>query len=395
MALDQEKFNIQEIADKWVLGSITETEKEFFDVWYQSFNDEQAVIAGSKYQAEALLKQKILQHIQSRVKSQQRPLEKKLHYNYRLMAAVVAIAILSVAGWFYHDHQRSTIEFKIAGLTKDNDVVPGKNVVLLTLSDGKHIALTGANNGIIAAQKGSNLVKTGAGTLVYENANEDQVRKADHVAGDAYNTISTPAGTTYQVSLPDGTKVWLNAASSLTYPTAFYGAQRQVELQGEAYFEVAKNKEKPFLVIGGGQQVKVLGTHFNINSYTGEGAIETTLLEGAVALSQVNKANMSIILKPGQQASLQQQHFQISEADIGQTMAWKDGLFLFENADLATVMRQIARWYDLEIVYQGAIPKSTFDGKISRKLKLSKVLEVFKYYKMNFRIEGKKLTVIP
>lgn len=400
MALDQKKYNIQELADKWVLGTITKAEQEYFDTWYASFNDEEAVIAHPEYQAETLLKQNILQHIQSNIQSRQKPLTRKLFYNYRLMAAVLAVAMLAVAWWFYRNDHSTAAEFKIAGLTLDNDAVPGKHTAFLTLSNGSRIALTTAANGTIAQQKGSTIVKTATGILVYEKVNTSQDGKAGQAATAAYNTITTPAGTTYQVNLPDGTKVWLNAASSLTYPTAFYGAQRRVVLHGEAYFEVAKNKEQPFLVTGAGQQVKVLGTQFNINNYSEEGVTATTLVEGQIALSQVNKTSPELILKPGEQAVFsptdsKQAHFRISKADVDQTIAWKNGLFIFENADLPSVMRQIARWYDLEIAYQGAIPKSTFDGKISRKLKLSKVLEVFKYYKLNFRIEGKKLTVIP
>jgi len=209
----------------------------------------------------------------------------------------------------------------------------------------------------------------------------------------AFNTISTPKGGIYQVNLPDGTKVWLNAASSIKFPTTFAQlSQRKVELEGEAYFEVAKNKKVPFVVSTSGQQVQVLGTHFNISSYSDEGELKTTLLEGSVKVVAAN----TIVLKPGQQSNLKRNGsggLKVSTANIAQVMAWKNGFFHFEKENLHEVMRQLSRWYDIEVIYEVDRHDDEFMGDIPRGIKLSEALKILSFEGTQFRIEGRKLIV--
>jgi ferric-dicitrate binding protein FerR (iron transport regulator) len=192
--------------------------------------------------------------------------------------------------------------------------------------------------------------------------------------------------------LPDGSKVWLNAESSLRFPTAFTGNQREVTLTGEAYFEVAKNKEKPFRVEVDGMSINVLGTHFNVNAYLDENNIRTSLLEGSV---KIIKGNLSELLKPGYQAVLnkKQDKIRITDADMDGVMAWKNGLFQFDGADINTIMHEIGRWYNVEIVYSGKVPARTFEGKISRNAELSEVLRILELSKVKFSVVGRKIIV--
>jgi ferric-dicitrate binding protein FerR (iron transport regulator) len=206
--------------------------------------------------------------------------------------------------------------------------------------------------------------------------------------------MSTPRGGQYALKLPDGTQVWLNSASSITYPTAFTGNERTVSITGEAYFEVMNDKSKPFHVMVNDMDVLVLGTHFNINSYQEERAVRTTLLEGSVKISQ--GASTGVILTPGQQAKVEQQQIKvINGADLEQVMAWKNGLFNFNKLSLEEIIRQLSRWYDVDVVYQGTIAPKKFGGEIERDLNLLEVLDVLKEAGVHFSIEGKRLIVMP
>jgi ferric-dicitrate binding protein FerR (iron transport regulator) len=231
------------------------------------------------------------------------------------------------------------------------------------------------------------------GQLEYKQGNAE--------AAVAYNTLSTPAGGQFQIKLPDGSRVWLNAASSITYPTAFTGNDRRVSITGEGYFEVTKDARKPFKVTilsaAGEQQrsteIEVLGTHFNINAYDDEAVVKTSLLEGKVKV--VNNKAETAILKPGQQAQVSSQGaMQVKEdADMEEVVAWKNGEFLFQRADIGTLMRQVARWYDIEVNYPNGKPKDKFTGKIGRNVNLSQLLEILKYSEVRFELKGRTLVV--
>lgn len=295
------------------------------------------------------------------------------------IAAIASIILVVAAGLLYVNHTQITENLKLA---KNNEIQPGSNKAVLTLADGKQIVLNGAKNGELAIEKDALIKKTADGQLMYEgnSGNKSTV---------LYNHISTPRGGQYTIMLSDGTKVILNAASSLKYPTTFNGSERTVELTGEGYFEVAHNKSKPFKVLSDGQTVEVLGTHFNINAYTDEPNIKTTLVEGSVNVN-------GMIIKPNQQAVLGvSRQIVVKQVDASAAIAWKDGLFKFDHTDIKTSMRQIARWYDVEVVYEGEVKNEQFYGKIERSYTLSEVLKVLELSNIHFKIDGRKIIVTP
>lgn len=305
---------------------------------------------------------------------------KKLWLSISIAASVLIACTLGGYFYFFPEHPASQ---HLPVLAKD--IVPGKNAATLILANGKKIALDEVHNGELAREAGVVITKTGDGQLIYE------VKDQGDATGFQTNTLKTARGETYQIQLPDGTRVWINAASSLTYPASFAALKtRTVTLNGEAYFEVSKDASHPFIVKTAQQNLVVLGTHFNVNSYTDEGQTLTTLLEGSV------KINEQTLLKPGEQAQLSANgNMRVGKANIAEAIGWKNGFFLFEEDDLPTVMRQISRWYDMDVKYEGKIPKASFDGKVYRNLNLSKVLEVLKYADVRFRIEGKTIVIMP
>jgi transmembrane sensor len=273
-----------------------------------------------------------------------------------------------------------------------NDAMPGKDGAILTLSDGTQIVLDSLGNGIIAKQ-GKTAVMLKDGRLMY-----DQTDKRLRQIGDiAYNTMTTPKGRQYQLVLSDGTRIWLNAASSVKYPTVFTGTERQVEVTGEVYFEVAKNAKMPFKVnIGHSAEVEVLGTHFNINAYANEANIKTTLLEGSVKIKANNQIKM---LEPGQQVQVNRTAGSMNlvrDVEVAKVVAWKNGAFSFSNADLPAVMRELERWYNVNVTYAGAVPTGRFSGEIGRGLALSEVLKLLTETRIRYRIEdGGNIIVLP
>jgi transmembrane sensor len=317
---------------------------------------------------------------------------------FRYAAAALFLVATGSYLWF-----RSNREQPVAGTYKQlpTDIESGKTGAVLTLADGTLVVLDNLKNGVIAAQNGAQAVLNN-GQLTYDVTGNSDGKMA-------YNTMSTPKGRQFHVTLPDGTKVWLNAASSIRYPTAFVGKERTVEVTGEAYFEVTKDKTKPFFVMAVDQaQIEVLGTSFNINAYTDEAAIKATLLEGSVrvtrqgdnAVGRGSKAGGSVLLKPGQQAQITETNGQrptvVNLADIDKVVAWKSGVFNFDGVDFAEAMRQLSRWYDLEVVYEGGVPNIHFFGEINRDLSLAGLVKWLEGAKVHFRIEkGNRLVVLP
>lgn len=267
-----------------------------------------------------------------------------------------------------------------------NDVDPGGNKATLTLADGSVILLDDAKNGILAQQGASKVIKLD-GKLLYDLTAIDTRQIV-------YNTITTPRGGQYQLELPDGSVVWLNATSSIRFPTSFVEMERRVEITGEAYFEVAKNANKPFVVSVNGSEIQVLGTHFNINAYSDEEIMKTTLLEGSIKFVS---ANDNHILQPGQQSQLTKGGAVkvLNKVDVDEVVAWKNGLFSFENAGIEAIMRQLSRWYDVEVDYRGR-PDDLFIAEMNRNIKLSDALKALELTgKVSFEIEGKKIIVMP
>lgn len=292
----------------------------------------------------------------------------------RWWAAAAVLLLLSTGTYIWVNKSSSTQNITVLA----NDVPPGSNKAVLTLSDGTAVKLDSTGNKVIS--KG--IRQTGA-QLQYD---------ADLAI--SYNTLTTPRGGQFQLTLPDGTKAWLNAASSIHYPTAFNGKERRVEISGEVYFEVAKNEKMPFYVKSGIQEIEVLGTHFNINAYTDENAISTSLLEGSIRVNYTG--HTSVIVKPGQQTQLTDHIKVIDDADMDQAIAWKNGVFAFNQADIPTVMRQLSRWYNVEVEYAGAIPKRAFTGEIARELTLAQVLKGLTKTRVNYKIEGgNRIIILP
>ena len=314
-----------------------------------------------------------------------KPAVHRVHFLYKWRwTAAAAIALLIVGAYFWlrpAPHQ----EMAVAPVT---DVRPGSNKATLTLADGSDVTLDSAGHQLI--QQGSTAIHEQNGLLKYD--------VQGNTAAIAYNTLATPRGGQFRVTLPDGTGVWLNTASSLRYPTVFAGKERKVEVTGEAYFEVAKDAGKPFIVkVNDQTEIQVLGTHFNVNAYSDEATINTTLLEGAVSVNAYQHAQKLI---SGQQAQVNTAASSIRLADnvnTGQAIAWKNGIFDFNQADIKTVMRQIGRWYDVEIVYEkGAETQEQFVGEMQRSLSLTQVLKGLENMGLKFRIEnGKRLIVMP
>ncbi|WP_343702862.1 FecR domain-containing protein [Chitinophaga sp.] len=265
------------------------------------------------------------------------------------------------------------------------DVAPGGNKATLTLADGSTLTLDSAGHRVINSQ--DTRITQQNGQLLY---GEDAATPALQ-----YHKLSTPRGGQFKVTLPDGTRVWLNSASSLRYPTAFTGKERTVELEGQGYFEVAQNAAQPFKVMVQGMEVQVLGTHFDVMAYGDEATINTTLLQGAVKV----KAGENVrLLQPEQEAVLDRQSRRVTvqQADVKKVMAWKNGLFVFNNMALPAILREVARWYDVDIVYQATPSSELYGGGISRNLHLSNVLHLLEASGYNhFRIEGKKIVVLP
>ena len=407
--MDQQQQRYFELAARLMDGTITDAERQEYAEWLQAAGqDGKALeIPGDFVQDRQVHEERMLKAITKKIdwaddkridSADRRPMVHRVHFLRRSgWWAAAAVLILLVAGGIYMIRPRaSSVPVVAASVT--NDVRPGKNGALLTLSDGRQVLLDSLNNGVVAVQADV-AVKLKDGKLLYDKTNGAGPGNAGDGRGNAgqiaYNTMSTPRGRQFQLVLPDGTKVWLNAASSLRYPTSFTGNDRRVEINGEAYFEVAKDVQRPFrVVINEETEVEVLGTDFNVNAYKDEPAIATTLLEGAVRVVSKKKAQL---LSPGQQVQVKSGGLKlIKDADVAQATAWKNGSFSFVNADLPTVMRQVARWYNVDVEYKGAIPAGEFNGKIGNSLTLDQLLKGLAKTRINYRIEsGNKILILP
>jgi transmembrane sensor len=381
----------QDLATKWLNKTITPAEEKEFAEWYNSNQDAPLNIPADFALDEDAHKARIYSKINEAIKSS--PKTKRIFPLYlRYAAAAVVLALVSVTAFrMLHKIKREQLATINAKKHLKNDVLPGSSKAVLTLSNGSQIVLNNAKNGILASQGKTLLNKSNGNVLVYEapktTANAPQKIE--------YNTISTPKGGQFQIILPDGSKALLNAASSIRFPTLFTGSERKVTITGEVYFEVTKNKAMPFRVISGRQTVEVLGTHFDVSAYTDESHIKTTLAEGSV---KIYTGGNTALLKPNQQACIANtgnEPIKIKEVDTEEALAWTNGVFEFESADIALIMRQAARWYDVSIDYAGQLPAKRFTGSISRNVNLSELLNMLKYTGVNFKIQDKTIVVTP
>jgi len=391
MALKYNKKYLEKLAKKILDGKATEAEKTFLQEYYQAFDKGPGISGELSDQQINFLKDEIKASLAAHLDVS----GKKVVPLYRQTALRIAVAAsiifcLSIGGYFILNRPQPQPIAK----NKTNDLAPGGNKAILTLAGGRQISLTDAKLGLLASQGSTIINKTADGEIVY-NTHSGLLS----AGGETYNTITTPRAGKWEVTLPDGSKVWLDACSSIHFPAAFTGTGRTVEITGQAYFEVIHNAAKSFRVTCNGQTVEDIGTHFNINAYPDEPIVKTTLLAGAIKVS--NKA-YARTLKPGQQAIIghTNQIQVLNDVNTGEAIAWKNGLFRFDNAGIASVMRQVARWYDVDIQYEGDIPQRHFSGDISRSVNASKLLEILSYTGVHFKIEaapdgrqGKKIIV--
>lgn len=361
----------KELLIRYKNNECTEPEKAIVDQWLFTYGDSDIDLSEEAIDAIGL-------EIWVNIKPQQTQIRKIRIWRQFAVAAAVIVAITVGSMLLVH---KKTLPMLA------HDVAPGGKKAILTLANGNKIVLTNATNGILTNQQNVSINKTANGNVIYISA---VAPKAATVV--MYNTLTTPRGGQYELTLADGTKVTLDAASSITYPVAFVGNERKVTITGQVYFEVVHNAAKPFRVQVGDQTIEDIGTHFNINAYSDEPVVTTTLLEGAVKLS---KGNAYTLLKPGQQGSIvpKDDQYKVAAADLTSAMAWKNGMFNFDHTDLQPLMRQISRWYDVDVVYNGPATGFEFVGGIKRNTNLSNVLKILQQSGISFTIEGKKLIV--
>lgn len=339
--------------------------------------------------------QQILKSITS--EPQDLPKVRQLWTRFAIVAGVAATIVIALflfdgVGVFKQKNNGVT------SISAAEDIAPGTNSATLTLANGRKITLSAALKGTIAAESGVRISKNADGEITYE------IISGSGIENHGMNTLSTHRGETYKVKLPDGSMVWLNAASSLTYPASFARLKnRRVELDGEAYFEIEKDEKHPFIVATTGQDVTVLGTRFNIKAYNGEEGVATTLVEGSVrvdfqAATWGNKGEVKytdeIKLVPGQQALLKGKKMNISKANLEENTAWTNGDFIFTDSSIEKVMRDIARWYNIEVVYDGDVPEGAFSGNVSRSKNISQILKALESTKLvHFKVRERRVYV--
>lgn len=371
-----EAEQLKELFKKYREGRCTEEEKALLESWYLEHHEQHEIHLSPR-----------------RIKAIKAQIFRKLPGNnngfkntgFGLLAAAALTGIIITVTLIHprplQPHQ------KIAAV---QDIAPGTNKAILTLANGRKINLSNSANGQIALQSGVKITKTANGQLLYTVINT-----AVNATPTTTNNITVPNGGQWQVLLPDGTKVWLNSATSFTYPSTFSGAkERVVHLDGEAYFEVAKDKAHPFIVKSATQEVKVFGTHFNVNTYKNEPAVETALAEGSVAVTDLLN-HQRRFLKPGEKSVLTRQQLTVASANLEAILAWKNGYFRFNNEQIKGVMRQLARWYNIDVQYQGAISADGLNGKISKYKNISQVLKALEATKtVRFNVEGRRVIVM-
>lgn len=389
MSNSQKEFNkrLLEIITKFKNGKATAAEIQEIDNWYESQASNTTYTHGLSAVERSEAKHKILEEINGRIQ-QNSVFLTRVYPNRKLKIFAVAAAILLAVGltFYFKITEDSVVQKKLVAV---NDIAPGTNKAVLTLSNGEKINLSGLTNGEITNQTGIRISKTANGQLVYQTTGNAGV------AGQKpeFNTIEVPTGGQWQVILPDHSKVWLNALSSITYPTHFTGKERSVKISGEAYFEVAHNARMPFKVTCGSQTVEVLGTHFNIMAYESDKLIKTTLLEGLV---KVYTRNDTKLLVPGEQAQAGSEKILVRhDIDVEDVVSWKNGYFKFDE-NLEAIMAKVAKWYDVEVIYRvKPDPNIVYEGKVSRAKNISSLLKIIEFNgDVHFKIEGRRVIVM-
>lgn len=370
---------IQALIERYISGECSPEEKEFLERWY---TDELQKRTTEVEQNEAQI---VKDEIWGRI-IDERPQLRRRRIVWSVWAGAAAAVLL--IGLFVTYQRQKLNESNVSKkemATVLPEILPGGNKAVLTTGDGKQIVLTDEADGVIEQGEGFIIRKQEDGLVSFEIT--------DHKGNAtlANNTIETPKGGIYQVVLPDGSKAWLNSASSISFPSNFSAEERKVSIKGEVYFEIQHDVERPFRVQAAQQQVEVLGTKFNINAYEDEPYVRTSLIDGSV---KVKGATQEHVLKPGFELSTTKNgDDRVGKADIEAIMAWKEGVFQFDRVELAVLMRQLARWYDVDVDYRGAYAEDEFVGKIKRNEDIQKVLKVLRYGNIDISLEGRKLMV--
>lgn len=368
---------LAKLAGKIKQGSINEKETTFFENWYNGLSKKDLQIDSRYAKNKDQLKRRIFRRIQDDInKTEKVPVF--LFWKKLAIAASLILGTIFGSLYYYTQYDHNTDAAQTA-------IVAGTNTAILTLEDGRKINLSEADNGIISQTAGVDIIKTAAGSIQYKTQTSSPNRPT------VYNTIEAPAGGKWSLILPDGTQVWLNSSSSITYPTQFASTERKVNIKGEAFFDVAHNKKAPFIVTSGQQLIRVLGTQFNVEAYEDDAIAKTTLLKGAVAIEIGNK---TVKLTPGEQAKWNGTEITKETVDTEAAIAWKDGYFKF-NENIESILTKISRWYNVEIIYLSKPdPATTFSGKIARHRNLNNVLKMLEYDgNIHFQIQGRKVIV--
>ncbi len=375
-----ETQELKELIRKYNAGLASVSEKARIEEWYEQINGKDIEL-GNKSEKEKV-KQEISAGLNHYLSNQEEENEEEHHpeqnrsiYSWLKWAAAFVLLALGTGLYVNLNNPKPKIVASIKSEPNVEDIAPGGNKATLTLTDGSKLILDKANNGVLINQGNTVISKTADGKLVYEVLNNQLSPSNTEL-----NSIVTPRGGEYQVTLSDGTKVWLNAASSLSYPTVFSGKQRRVELKGEAYFEVAENAKKPFLLkVNDDIHIEVLGTHFNVMAYHDEAEVKATLLEGSI---KVSKNSSSSLLEPGQQAIIGKGNLiKLANVNTEEAVAWKNGYFMFNDEPLESIMRKISKWYAVDIVYENMPDNLHFGGMVSRSKNISSVLKIMELTK--------------
>ena len=377
------------LADRILKKQASEADISAYNAWYNSFQQSGEIPIADEEEKRAVLYARILSSIEAQVPVKQISGKHGRTNKIGIWASAAAAVATIVLGVYFFNASPDEEITKSTTFAKYKDIPPGRNTAKLTLANGQDIELSDMKTGVVIDVSG----------LKYSDETKITSASINSKNKDALMSITTPNGGTYQVILSDGSKVWLNAASSIKFPASFAGQkQRSVELVGEAYFEISKNRNQKFVVNNKTQQVEVLGTHFNINGYPEEGNVKTTLLEGSVRVSSVrNQMQERVSLIPGQQSVVSiSKGIKVGTVDVNDIVAWKEGKFVFVRENVRSIMNKIARWYDVEIVYEGDVSNKFLGGSVSRFKNVSQVLEMLSATKaVQFRIENKKVIVMP
>lgn len=399
MNMDRDEF--LRILSKYRRGEATDAEKEFLHSYYNLFDARESPLEIISTTEKESLKDSMKKELQRQIALDRKGEVRDLHRRRSVlhwMAAAVVLVVSALAIWFYQNNEKRISTRNLAEANpvkaKRQDIAPGGNKATLTLADGSSVVLDNAGAGLVADQSGASVNKTKDGELIYSP------HETNNSSAISYNTVSIPRGGQYSLVLSDGTKVWLNSASSIRFPTIFSDNERRIEVTGEAYFEVSHVFSKagdriPFIVSSRDQEIKVLGTHFNISAYEDEEHTSTTLLEGSVIVKAAGSTGKEVKLQPGQQAVVNpaSSSIRVQDADLEKAVAWKNGYFKFDKEDLPAIMRQVSRWYDVDVEYRGKVQSDQFVGKIRRTAYVSGVLRILELSNVNCHIEGRKIIV--